>query len=940
MNIDEKLIIQKSNTSDSTKSPKSLNNSNINNNKIADNLNKLKYPKKIIKLDKTSVLNHNQQSFISKSNEPKVLTLVQKQFASSNVSNIRSGSSNSPVNGTVTTNTTPANNITNTIFNNSVKVNNNGTNDVLKPSMTPQAKPILVIKNISDMVPGVQGKQELSRKKISNTSTTPTRKPKSKNSSHIKALLSQSEQNIPFKSNGALSSHPITFSIAKKAPTIKILNKKASTQTTPAPSPLPSNSPPLNSSVLNINCSPGVDANKQNYDTIEFNDQIELSVQEVTIESTKATTTQDIITSVSSIASTELPYENLNSCDNNLNDTVNALDKEIMNDKSENQPNIDDLKACGDGNLQKCVNSHDEHKDLTGRKTIKRNRSSSSDIGHRSRSSSSSKCSSLSSRSSRSAHSRSTRSRSYSSISDQSLDFKNDEQHDDTNINSEEKFSEKKLDDNGTNNTHRDVHNNSNNIATKSECLTEAKIKKNNFFKNCDIILHRNKTPKKSHRSDKSRSRSLTKKHKKSHKSKKSHKKSDRSEKKYHKHNRHDKHKSPHKKLKTKLEDSLGISYKSHVINDLKLSSSIRQSQSLPCSPIKTNKNNVISSSKVVNTPERFKNKSKLLDSSIRRNIRLNMESPLKSKKLKKRDKSPEKLVHKCSSNDVTKKQVGITEEEQALFESIMSRELDANGGATVLAVSQADIDEKLHLPGVADKVLLDKFSLYFLTSVYSETKRESDDSLSKSMQTDDDLNESSSHKENDEFIATMLSNKRKHAANYVLGVVRGSAKKMPDLLDYFADKYPQMTVKSSLLLNGKEINTERFSDYRSNVNATYLNGTYRYGPLLQTSLVGVRNEEIGDYFPEFINDHLESNSFLKHVMPWGNLSHNENMNPMNSDDGPIIWARPGEQMIPTSNSKEQQLLSSNMNNLNGAERKKKKKPRYLTTRSLLWTIE
>ena len=93
--------------------------------------------------------------------------------------------------------------------------------------------------------------------------------------------------------------------------------------------------------------------------------------------------------------------------------------------------------------------------------------------------------------------------------------------------------------------------------------------------------------------------------------------------------------------------------------------------------------------------------------------------------------------------------------------------------------------------------------------------------------------------------------------------------------------------------MNNKEINTMKMSEYQKHVNSTYLNGTYRYGPLLQTSIVGIRNEEIGDYFPDFIN-YLESNKFLRHVMPWGDFSINENMNPMNSDDGPIIWARPG----------------------------------------------
>ena len=55
---------------------------------------------------------------------------------------------------------------------------------------------------------------------------------------------------------------------------------------------------------------------------------------------------------------------------------------------------------------------------------------------------------------------------------------------------------------------------------------------------------------------------------------------------------------------------------------------------------------------------------------------------------------------------------------------------------------------------------------------------------------------------------------------------------------------------------------------------------------------MGVRNEEIGDYFPEFIDQYLESNPFLEPVMPWGSLSINENMLPQHSNDGPIIWAR------------------------------------------------
>lgn len=99
-------------------------------------------------------------------------------------------------------------------------------------------------------------------------------------------------------------------------------------------------------------------------------------------------------------------------------------------------------------------------------------------------------------------------------------------------------------------------------------------------------------------------------------------------------------------------------------------------------------------------------------------------------KKLKRDDASPEKSPSKVRS--VVKPPVVISEEEVALFESIMSYELDANGGATVLAVSQKDIDEKLVMPNVPKKELLKKFSIYFLTQVYSESKSEEDDDLSK----------------------------------------------------------------------------------------------------------------------------------------------------------------------------------------------------------------
>ena len=270
--------------------------------------------------------------------------------------------------------------------------------------------------------------------------------------------------------------------------------------------------------------------------------------------------------------------------------------------------------------------------------------------------------------------------------------------------------------------------------------------------------------------------------------------------------------------------------------------------------------------------------------------------------------KSCEKLIHTRPDS------VELTEAEVCLFESLMSRELDPNGGASILVVTQSELNERLIIPGQKHDELMQKFAVYFLNCVYGESNMS-------------EVDEAYWSKENSEVPAII---KRRHnSANYVLGVVRGAAGPMPDLIDYFAENYPQMIVKSSLLANTKEVNTLKIKEYRKHVNSTYLNGTYRFGPLLQTSLVGVRNEEIGDYFPEFIDQYLEHDPFLSQVMPWGALSKNKNMNPMNSDDGPIFWARPGEQMIPTSTLSHQQFLNSNSNNANmtnGTYNNKKRK--------------
>lgn len=64
--------------------------------------------------------------------------------------------------------------------------------------------------------------------------------------------------------------------------------------------------------------------------------------------------------------------------------------------------------------------------------------------------------------------------------------------------------------------------------------------------------------------------------------------------------------------------------------------------------------------------------------------------------------------------------------------------------------------------------------------------------------------------------------------------------------------------------------------------------------------MVGAVDEEVGDFFPEFL-DMLEESPFLKMTLPWGTMSTLKLQCRSQSDDGPIMWVRPGEQMIPTA---------------------------------------
>ncbi|KAK8722411.1 hypothetical protein OTU49_012212 [Cherax quadricarinatus] len=153
------------------------------------------------------------------------------------------------------------------------------------------------------------------------------------------------------------------------------------------------------------------------------------------------------------------------------------------------------------------------------------------------------------------------------------------------------------------------------------------------------------------------------------------------------------------------------------------------------------------------------------------------------------------------------------------------------------------------------------------------------------------------------EFLEVVFSEDDNGFAHHVCGIVHNAARYMPDFLDYMSEKHPNLFVKAGVIGHigrNSDLETYTMEKYKDEVYRTYCNGTFRTGPLHQVSLVGTVHEEVGGYFPHFLNM-MEENPFLRRAMPWGPMSIINMSSPQQSNDGPILWIRPGEQLIPTA---------------------------------------
>lgn len=150
-----------------------------------------------------------------------------------------------------------------------------------------------------------------------------------------------------------------------------------------------------------------------------------------------------------------------------------------------------------------------------------------------------------------------------------------------------------------------------------------------------------------------------------------------------------------------------------------------------------------------------------------------------------------------------------------------------------------------------------------------------------------------------EEFFEVCFAEDEDGFANHVMGIVHDAAAYLPDLLEHMAENYSTLTVKAGVLGRNSDIETCTMSQYNDQVVKNYSHGTFRYGPLHQISLVGKVHEEVGGYFPDLLQ-RIEQNPFLKKTMPWGVKSILQT-DPRMSNDGPILWVRGGEQLVPTA---------------------------------------
>ena len=152
------------------------------------------------------------------------------------------------------------------------------------------------------------------------------------------------------------------------------------------------------------------------------------------------------------------------------------------------------------------------------------------------------------------------------------------------------------------------------------------------------------------------------------------------------------------------------------------------------------------------------------------------------------------------------------------------------------------------------------------------------------------------------EFLKLAFIEDEEAKARFVMAIVHEGSKDTPHVLTHLVEENPQLMVKSNVSLSDHHaIRSLPLCDYYEELKQSYKNGLSTTPPMHQITMTGKLSEEVGFYCEKYLNA-LERNCFMGPTLPWGSLSmlHGK-IDRKDSDDGPICWTRPGEQMLSPS---------------------------------------
>eukprot|EP00127_Corallochytrium_limacisporum_P003085 Clim_evm14s146 gene=Clim_evmTU14s146 len=143
-------------------------------------------------------------------------------------------------------------------------------------------------------------------------------------------------------------------------------------------------------------------------------------------------------------------------------------------------------------------------------------------------------------------------------------------------------------------------------------------------------------------------------------------------------------------------------------------------------------------------------------------------------------------------------------------------------------------------------------------------------------------------------YIEESLAEDNNGHAYYCFSILHQGVANLPNIMRYIATYHGNLKVTKEVF--GKNLaKSLSIEEYVHEVDETFDAGVHQAGPMRNISLAGTVGEETGAYYEDVVAL-MERSPEIKLALPWGGLSTYHQYHPTTSDDGPILWCRPGEQ--------------------------------------------